>query len=140
MRQLTSSDLNELEVRLRVERHAVLEAIRDRLVSYDSDEQSVLVNFFSEHGSKAAAGQLGATDIARLREELARLETIDMAMKRLDFGAGGICVVCGHPITLARLRAAPASLTCLHCQRRIDAGSETAAGAPHVPGRAHGAH
>ncbi|MFC0132715.1 TraR/DksA family transcriptional regulator [Massilia eurypsychrophila] len=140
MRQLTSSDLDELESRLRSERHMALEAIRDRLVGYDSDEQSVLVNFFAEHGSKAADGQLGATDIVRLRAELARLDTIDMAMKRLDFGAGGICVVCGNPIPLARLRAAPASLTCLHCQRSIDAGRETATGAPHVPGRAHGAH
>jgi DnaK suppressor protein len=139
VRQLTSSDLDELESRLRTQRHQVLEVIRARLSGYDRDEQSVLVNFFAERGSKAAAGQLAATDIAMLRDELARLNAIDTALKRLDFGAGGVCIVCGNPIPLARLRAAPASLTCPACQRSIDAGGAANAAA-RSPGRAHGAH
>lgn len=139
MRQLTSSDLDELESWLRSERHKVLEAIRARLAGHDADEQSVLVNFFAERGSKAAIGQLGETDIAMLRDELAQLGAIDIAMKRLDYGGGGLCIVCGDPIPLARLRAAPASLTCLDCQHRTDAQGG-AAGVAAIPGRAHGAH
>lgn len=131
MRQLTSSDLEELENRLRNERETVLEAIRTRLSGRDEDEQRVLINYFAEGDSRAAAEQLAETDITMLRQELAELDAIDAAIKRLDFGAGGLCVVCGNPIPLPRLRAAPTSQTCLECQLRIEAaGGPAAAHAP----------
>jgi DnaK suppressor protein len=128
VRQLTSSDLDELESRLRSERAAVIDAIRTRLSGRDEDEQRVLFNYFAEGDSRAAAEQLADTDIAMLRQELAQLDAIDAAMKRLDFGAGGLCTVCGKPIPLARLRATPAALTCLECQQHLEA--EAAARAP----------
>lgn len=130
MRQLTSSDLDELESRLRSERARVLEAIRNRLLGRDEDEQRVLINYFAERDSRAAAEHLAATDLAMLRQELDELAAIDTAAKRLDFGAGGLCVVCGKPIPLARLRAAPASQTCLECQQRIEGEREQAGLAP----------
>lgn len=121
MRQLTSTDLDELESLLRSQRETILEAIRSRLSGRDEDEQRVLINYFSEGDSRAAAEQLADTDIALLRQELTELEAIDDAIKRLEFGAGGRCAECGNPIPLARLRAAPASQTCLECQQRIEA-------------------
>jgi RNA polymerase-binding transcription factor DksA len=127
VRQLTSSDLDELESRLRKQRDSVLEAIRARLSGCDEDQQRVLINYFSEGDSRAAAEQLAGADLAMLRQELAELDAIDAAIKRFDFGAGGLCIVCGGPIPLARLRAAPASLTCLDCQRRIEAAGGAAA-------------
>lgn len=128
MRQLTSSDLDELESRLRSARAAVIEAIRTRLTGRDEDEQRVLVNYFADGDSRAVAEQLAETDIAMLRQELAQLDAIDTAMKRLDFGAGGLCIVCGNPIPLPRLRASPAAQTCLACQVKLEA--EAAARAP----------
>lgn len=118
MRQLTSSDLDELENELRRERATVLEAIRIRLAGRDDDEQRVLINYFAEGDSRAAAEQLSENDIALLHHELAELEAIDAALKRIDFGAGGLCVVCGDPIPLPRLRATPTAQTCLECQAR----------------------
>jgi RNA polymerase-binding transcription factor DksA len=128
VRQLTSSDLDELESRLRSERATVIEAIRTRLSGRDEDEQRVLVNYFAEGDSRAIAEQLADTDIAMLRQELAQLAAIDAAMKRMDFGAGGLCTVCGKPIPLPRLRASPAVQTCLECQQHLEA--EAAARAP----------
>ena len=127
MRQLTSSDVEELEGTLRLQRAAVLEAIRSRLAGRDDDEQRVLINYFADGDSRAAAEQLADTDLALLRHELAELDTIDAALKRIDFGAGGLCVVCGNPIPLPRLRAAPAAQTCLQCQARIEAQGATTA-------------
>lgn len=126
MRQLTSSDLDELEGRLRSERATVIEAIRTRLSGRDEDEQRVLVNYFAEGDSRAAVEQLAGTDIAMLRQQLAQLDAIDAALKRMDFGAGGLCLVCGGPIPLPRLRASPAVQTCLACQQALEAE----AGAP----------
>jgi RNA polymerase-binding transcription factor DksA len=130
VRQLTETDVDELEALLRDERAALLDTIRTRLSGRDEDEQRVLINYFSEGDSRAAAEQLAGTDIILLRQELAELEAIDTALKRLDFGAGGLCVKCGNPIPLARLRAAPASLTCLECQQRIEAEAGAARAPP----------
>jgi len=132
VRQLTSSDLDELEDRLRSARAIVIEAIRARLSGRGEDEQRVLVNYFAEGDSRAAAEQLAETDLAVLHQELAELEAIDAAIKRLEFGVGGLCVVCGNPIPLPRLRAAPAARTCLDCQVRIEA--QGAGGAACAPG------
>jgi DnaK suppressor protein len=125
VRQLTSSDLDELESELRRERATVLEAIRSHLSGRDADEQRVLINCFSDGDSRAGAEQLSASELAMSHHELSELEAIDAAIKRIEFGAGGLCVMCGSPIPLARLRAAPASLTCLECQARSEAQSSS---------------
>ena len=126
MRQLTPSDVEEIENELRRERATVLEAIRAHLAGRDEDQQRELINYFSDGDSRAAAEQLSETERALLRHSMDELEAIDAALKRIDFGAGGLCVVCGAPIPLPRLRAAPASQTCLECQQKIEAGTVAA--------------
>lgn len=121
MRQLTDSDVDELEAQLRRDRAAVLEAIHARLAGRDADQQRELINYFTEGDSRAAAEQLEESDRVLLRHELADLAAIDAALKRIDFGAGGLCTVCGSPIPLARLRALPTTLTCVECQAGIEA-------------------
>jgi DnaK suppressor protein len=123
MRQLTPSDVEELESELRRERATVLEAIRAHLAGRDEEQQRELVNYFSNGDSRAAAEQLSETELALVRHSMAELEAIDAALKRIDFGVGGLCAVCGAPIPLPRLRAAPASQTCLECQQKIEAGT-----------------
>jgi RNA polymerase-binding transcription factor DksA len=118
---LTSIDLEELEARLRDDRAAVLDTVRARLSGCDEPHHRKLINSLARGDRRAATEQLSAGDSERLREELAQLEAIDAAIKRIDFGAGGLCIICGGPIPLARLRAAPASLTCADCQQRIEA-------------------
>lgn len=121
MRQLTSSDVEELEERLRIERAAVLDAARARLAGHDEPRHRELIACLASGDRRAATALLSAAESALLHDELARLEAIDAAIKRIDFGAGGLCIICGGPIPLPRLRAAPASLTCADCQQRIDA-------------------
>lgn len=120
MRQLTSSDVEELEDELRRERATVLEAIRIRLAGRADDEQSALVDSFAGHDSVVAAAQLDEADRILLRHELAALGAIDAALKRIDFGAGGICILCGRPIPLPRLRADPTTQTCQQCPARVE--------------------
>ena len=121
MRQLTASDVDELEAQLRRDRAAVLEAIHARLAGRDADQQRELVNYFTDGDSRATAEQLEESERVLLRHELADLAAIDAALKRIDFGAGGLCTVCGNPIPLARLRALPTTLTCVQCQAGIEA-------------------
>lgn len=127
---MTSIDLEELEARLRDDRAAVLDTIRARLPGCDEPHHRELINSLARGDQRAATALLNAGDSERLREELAQLEAIDAAIKRIDFGAGGLCIVCGGPIPLARLRAAPATLACPDCQRRIEAAQARPGPAP----------
>jgi RNA polymerase-binding protein DksA len=45
------------------------------------------------------------------------LYQIDDALKRLEEGTFGICLVCNSQITMSRLRAVPYASLCIKCQR-----------------------
>jgi len=49
--------------------------------------------------------------------EQAVLYEIDDALKRLDEGTFGVCLQCGKPISLSRLKAVPYTSLCISCQR-----------------------
>lgn len=54
------------------------------------------------------------------RNEQALLADVRMALKRLDEGTYGICIVCGEPIPEKRLEAIPWALRCIKDEERLD--------------------
>ncbi len=52
---------------------------------------------------------------ALLRDARAELVEVEAALRRLDDGSYGRCVVCGDEIAAARLHARPAATTCIRC-------------------------
>ena len=55
---------------------------------------------------------------ALVRQARTRLDEIDAALERVAAGTYGVCVVCGRPISPARLEARPTALTCVECAGR----------------------
>jgi DnaK suppressor protein len=114
MRKLTSSDLDEIEGKLRTMRSSLLAALRARLAD-GADRNG--------HGGRAdqAAGEgdvdaiFTAAQIATLGGAVDDLRAIDAALRRIEFGVGGLCIDCGAPIAIERLRVAPSAATCLSC-------------------------
>jgi DnaK suppressor protein len=49
-----------------------------------------------------------------------KLELIQQALRRLDDGTYGRCLVCGGPINPERLEALPYATQCIHCQQQAD--------------------
>ncbi len=47
------------------------------------------------------------------------IDAIDAALRRISEQRYGECASCGGRITVARLRAFPAALDCIHCARRV---------------------
>lgn len=47
------------------------------------------------------------------------LRDIDNALTLMDSGTYGICKYCNQPISEARLRARPASSSCIECKKRL---------------------
>jgi RNA polymerase-binding protein DksA len=53
------------------------------------------------------------------------LYQIDDALKRLDEGTFGVCLQCGQPIAMSRLKAVPYASMCITCQRTKEQQSKT---------------
>ncbi|HEX9901797.1 MAG TPA: TraR/DksA family transcriptional regulator [Acidobacteriota bacterium] len=49
---------------------------------------------------------------------------LDEALRSLEKGSYGICLVCGQAISKKRLEALPWSVHCLDCQQKIETGAE----------------
>jgi DnaK suppressor protein len=106
--------------------HDTLERFRRRLLGHrffllqrgrraSAEEQELL----AEHEPDwvdVAANQTAATVLERLGEtERRELDRIDLALKRMELGLYGECVVCRDPIDAQRLRAVPDTDHCASC-------------------------
>jgi len=69
-----------------------------------------------DHGDMAQASERQDMSFATRQRLAARINRLAAALKRLDDGTYGTCVVCGQRIEAARLSAMPEADTCLTCQ------------------------
>jgi DnaK suppressor protein len=101
----------EVERSITLTRIAAMSAEFDEIVTSSADS-----NADDEHdpeGSTIAFER--AKTAALLLEARASLEELDVAGARLDAGDYWTCVRCGGTIAAARLRARPATRTCISC-------------------------
>ncbi len=61
----------------------------------------------------ALQAQQMAQEMARRRQ--LQLQKIDSALRRMDTGDYGYCLICGDEIVVARLNFDPASTRCIEC-------------------------
>jgi DnaK suppressor protein len=128
---LSNEEIAHLEAQLRLQRVAVLGAIRQRLHQSDNPDELALANHFTDVREAAEADLLVDTDIGQLQLELADLGDIDAALARTSAGNYGICTGCSAPIPARRLRVQPTAQMCLPCQERFEQHRQ-----PHpAPGR-----
>lgn len=106
------------------------EAIRDRLVAERAALEAMRRQAAELHapvdpaaqsvGRLARLDSLQAQAMAHATEERRRqrIARIEAALKRLEEGSYGLCVVCGEPIAPKRLELDPAVPTCIRCAAR----------------------
>ncbi len=70
--------------------------------------------------SRMDALQEQAMSQERLRRREIELSRISAALKRIESGEYGDCVVCGEPIAVKRLELDPASPNCIDCANKAD--------------------
>jgi RNA polymerase-binding transcription factor len=64
-----------------------------------------------------ASSEVSLQFAGRLRErEQGLLAKIDAALKKIESGEYGECVMCGEPIGVARLKARPVAELCIECK------------------------
>lgn len=108
--------VEEFEHRLRQARREVW-----RTAARTEDELATL-EVHQAGGPTEDAGTASVTHVLSRLDGAARhlLDEIDAAQARLAGGAFGACEGCGHPISLARLRAMPTARLCIACQRTAE--------------------
>lgn len=74
---------------------------------------------YHDHMADDATDAMDQTMQATLRRRLEiRIREVEAALKRMEEGTYGICVTCGRPIDVARLKAIPFAALCLECQSK----------------------
>jgi DnaK suppressor protein len=56
------------------------------------------------------------TNLSEMERDVDELRMIDSALQRIDAGTYGVCVDCGQPIPIARLKAEPTAERDVQCQ------------------------
>ena len=81
------------------------------------EERAGYGNHMADHAT-AVSEQAKSAGLRRSHELL--LGQVEDALRRMADGSYGICLHCGEPIDLARLRAQPAASLCLSCQGHLE--------------------
>lgn len=121
MTRHTQEDRQRVAEALASRKKALLGEIRLALQeSGDTQYAEILGKHAGDSSDEALAVTLGNLAHARLDMELAELNRLEAAEKRMAGAAFGVCEDCGVCIPLARLLANPAALRCIACQEAAE--------------------
>lgn len=109
-------------------RHALIDRITDTFRSVHADIQQLqeppLATARGDEGDESLALQLKDLQV-NLDEREARLaQAMEAALQRIARGEYGICLDCGNPIELDRLKIVPWTFRCADCQEIFEAETQ----------------
>jgi DnaK suppressor protein len=107
-------DPAEVEKALRAERERLGAQIA-KLTKPPEDAQSISFGKRVGEGTTEAISRF--TDVGVANDLDDKVRRIDRALEKLDEGSYGVCDVCGKPIPVGRLKAAPESSLCVEDAR-----------------------
>ncbi|HEX6844809.1 MAG TPA: TraR/DksA C4-type zinc finger protein [Actinomycetota bacterium] len=108
--KLTKKELDDLRVRLTVERDELQEqltTIEDQTFATTQSDLSGDVGLDDEAADAGTATFEREKDLSIEHNVRDLIQKIDRALKRMDEGTYGVCARCGKPIEKARIKALP---------------------------------
>lgn len=117
MNTLTSAQLKDLDLRIKVRKTHLLEEIRQGLARSGNDHYVDLVGEVGDAGDVSVAALLRDVAEAEVRRDVLELRDIVAAEGRIAAGSYGACVDCSAAISHLRLEAYPTAKRCLECQQ-----------------------
>jgi DnaK suppressor protein len=115
---LTREQTIELNAVVEERRDALLRELREDAARSRGEQYSEIAGDAPDAGDQAVAALIADLGQADLGRDLDELRAVEAARQRLREGRYGVCVECGNEIDYARLRASPAAIRCIDCQRR----------------------
>lgn len=114
---LTPQQTQELQTRIERRRAALLAELREDVERVRKDRFEDLAGLAPDRADESVATLIADLDHADVGRDLSELRGLEAARTRLHDGSYGICASCGGEIGFERLRANPAAVRCLECQR-----------------------
>ena len=115
---LTPEQTQELQRFVEQRRAALLAEVRRDLGKVREDRLNDLAGPVGDPGDESVAILIADLDQADMTRDMSELRMLDAARQRMAEGSYGVCRDCGLEIGYARLRANPAAVRCIECQRR----------------------
>jgi DnaK suppressor protein len=113
---LQAAELRELRDRLEAHRRWLLSEYRQDL----ERERAIPADEIGDVADRAESAEDREELFAAASEALDRVREVDAALRRISDGSYGICLSCGRPIPLPRLRAIPWAGRCAEDQQAIE--------------------
>lgn len=132
---LSESERQALRGRLQEEKRSLeaqLEGVRRTLAEMAASqaEERTLSTHMADLGTDTASQEVAQAQAATLGETL---QQVDQALARMEQGTYGLCVACGRPIPLPRLKLMPYAARDVECQTRYEKERRRSTGAPPRP-------
>lgn len=114
---LTEKQIQELQGAIERRRTSLVAELRDDVERVRRDRFEDLAGAAPDPGDESVATLITDLGHADMERDLSELRALEAARARLADGSYGVCAECGGDIGVERLRANPAAVRCVHCQR-----------------------
>jgi DnaK suppressor protein len=114
---LTEQQKKELRPEIERRRAALISELRADAERVRGDRFEDLAGQAPDPGDESVATLITDLGHANMGRDLSELRALEAALARLRDGSYGICAECGGDIGFERLRANPAAVRCVDCQR-----------------------
>jgi RNA polymerase-binding transcription factor DksA len=118
--QLLPAQQAHLKSTLRGRLEALLEEVRQDLLTSDDDRAALLADRVRDVGDESLADLIVDLDLADTDRDLEELRDVEAALARLSLGTYGMCMDCGGPVPYERLVVTPQAKRCQPCQRSYE--------------------
>ena len=114
---LTEKQIQELQGAIEQRRTLLIAELRDDVERVRRDRFEELAGAAPDPGDESVATLIADLGHADMERDLSELRALEAARARLAGGSYGVCAECGGDIGVERLRANPAAVRCVDCQR-----------------------
>ena len=117
---LTREQSIELGFTIEERRRALLDEIREDIARAKREQFGEVAGPSHDAGDQSVADLIADLSQAEISRDVGELRAIEAAAGRMKEGSYGECVQCSRDIDYARLRANPAAIRCIECQRHFE--------------------
>lgn len=114
---LTEKQIQELRGAIEQRRTSLIAELRDDVERVRRDRFEDLAGAAPDPGDESVATLIADLGHADMERDLSELRALEAARARLADGSYGVCAECSGDIGVERLRANPAAVRCVDCQR-----------------------
>ena len=114
---LTPQQTQELQSAIERRRAALVAELREDVERVRKHQFEDLAGPVGDAADESVATLIADLDHADVGRDLSELRGLEAARTRLRDGSYGVCANCGADIGFERLRANPAAVRCVECQR-----------------------